>query len=154
MSRVYKFRAWKDGKIYDVQRLEWLDKGLRFYSEDGTEGICSENWRYYWSQEEKVWEDDSVLMQFTGLRDKNDKPIFEGDIVTQPSKPFPNKDVVVWQTGEVSLIGARYYINDLDDGSEYGYYELNANKNCEVLGNVHDGVTVNGVLYKKEQYEA
>jgi uncharacterized phage protein (TIGR01671 family) len=153
MSRVYKFRAWKDGKIYDVQRLEWLDKGLKFYSEDGTEGICNESWRYYWSNEEKVWEDDSVLMQFTGLRDKNDNPIFEGDIVTQP-KPFKNSDKVFWETGEVSLIGARYYIDDLDDDSEYGYYELDADKNCEVLGNVYDGVTVNGVHYKKKQKEA
>lgn len=150
-SRLFKFRAWKDGKMYEVERLEWLDKGLRFYGADGVEGICEEDWRYYWSEEEKVWEDDSILMQFTGLRDKNGKPIFEGDIVTQPKE---RNDYIFWQTGEVTLIGARYYLDDLDDDSEYGYYKLTTDKNCEVLGNVYDGVTVNGVLYKKEQGEA
>jgi len=154
MSRIYKFRAWKDGTIYDVQRLEWLENGLKFYGKNGIEGICNESWRDYWSKEEKALESDSFLMQFTGLRDKNEKPIFEGDVVSQPTKPFSNKDVVVWKTGEVSLIGARYFIEDLDDDSEYGYYELNADKNCEVLGNVYAGVTDNGVLYKKKQSEA
>lgn len=45
-SRLFKFRAWKDGKMYDVQRLEWLDKGLRFYSKEGVEGIVAESWIY------------------------------------------------------------------------------------------------------------
>ena len=153
MSRIYKFRAWKDGTMYDVQRLEWLENGLKFYGKDSIEGICNESWRDYWSKEKKALDADSILMQFTGLSDKDDNPIFEGDVVTQP-KPIKNSDKVFWKTGEVSLIGARYYIEDLDDDSEYGYYELNADKNCEVLGNVYDGVTVNGVLYKKEQYEA
>ena len=152
-SRLFKFRAWKDGNMYEVERLEWLDKGLKFYGADGVEGICEEDWRYYWSKEEKVWEDDSVLMQFTGLRDKNDQPIFEGDVVTQP-KQAKNSDYIFWHTGEVRWIKSRYYIDDLDDDSEYGYYELDTNKNCEILGNVYDGVTVNGVLYKKEQWEA
>jgi len=55
MSRIYKFRAWKDGAIYDVQRLEWLENGLKFYGKDGIEGICNEGWRDYWSKEKKHW---------------------------------------------------------------------------------------------------
>ena len=100
MSRVYRFRAWKDGKMYPVERLEWLDKGLRFYGADGVEGICNESWRSYWSKEEEALKADSVLMQFTGLRDKNDNPIFEGDVVKQP-KQAKNSDYIFWHTGEV-----------------------------------------------------
>ncbi len=149
-SRVFKFRAWKDGKMYDVERLEWVDKGLKFYGADGVEGICEEDWRDYWSKEEKVMEYDSVLMQFTGLRDKNDKPIFEGDIAKQP-KQYKKSDHVFWEVGEVRWIKSKYYIVDLDDDSAYGYYELNIDKNCEIIGNIYDGITVDGVLYKKEQ---
>ena len=152
MSRVYRFRAWKEGKMYPVERLEWLDKGLRFYGADGVEGICNESWRYYWSKEEKVWESDSVLMQFTGLRDKNDNPIFEGDVVTQ-AKPLKNSEHIFWQVGEVLWIESEYFIQDINDGSVYGYYELNTDKNCEIIGNVYDGAMFEGAEYKREWWE-
>lgn len=51
----------------------------------------------------------------------------------QPKK-YKKSEKVFWGTGKVSLIGARYYI---DDDSAYGYCELDINKNCEIFGNIY-----------------
>lgn len=151
MDRVVKFRAWKDNKMHDIQHLEWLENGLKFYG-DGVEGIVAEDWRYYWSKEEKVWEDDSVLIQFTGLRDKNDTPIFEGDIVKQARPISKEGQYVFYITGEIIWMKNGYAISDLEDDSIHGY-ELHIDDTCEVLGNIYAGIIWEGKHYKKELKE-
>jgi uncharacterized phage protein (TIGR01671 family) len=59
MNREIKFRAWDDGKmIYPTYALQDISRFFR------------------------VVRNDAILMQFTGLHDKNGKEIYEGDIVT------------------------------------------------------------------------
>lgn len=152
MSNVVRFRAWKDDKMHDVQRLEWLENGLRFYGADGIEGICKEDWRYYWSKEEVVWEYDSVLLQFTGLRDKNKNPIFEGDIVKQAKPTSKKVQYVFYITGEIIWMQSGYAIRDLEDDSVYGY-ELHIDNTCEILGNIYKGIVWEGKHYKDEWWK-
>ena len=38
-------------------------------------------WQFAWDAPIPVEQDDYVLMQFTGLKDKNGKEIYEGDVV-------------------------------------------------------------------------
>lgn len=64
--RKIKFRAWHlhENKMYDVYNLDIL-------------------FGRYWSEERRecLFSCDIELMQYTGLKDKNGKEIYEGDIV-------------------------------------------------------------------------
>lgn len=60
MNREIKFRAWHDGEmVYDA----WPVSSNAYITDGGLEGNVDQ------------------LMQYVGLKDKNGKPIFEGDIV-------------------------------------------------------------------------
>lgn len=74
--------------------------------------------------------DDVELMQYTGLRDKNGREIYEGDIVK-----FTLTDGFSYVTLEDGVVtyelGAFYVVNDL---AEYLISDINNNK-VEVIGN-------------------
>ena len=76
---------------------------------------------------------DFILMQSTGLKDKNGKEIYEGDIVrfslTDGFNYVANEDGVV-----TYKLGAFYVVNGL---TEYLISDINTNK-VEVIGNIYE----------------
>jgi uncharacterized phage protein (TIGR01671 family) len=129
--RIIKFRAWipQLRKMDNVTSLDWI-------AYDETEGkvdvdICTDSAR--------VCDDDMVLMQYTGLKDKNGKEIYEGDIVslinhdrgstrcgesTKHTVSFQNGSFVIdWKT----ITGIAF--------ENIGYHEQNSH---EVIGNVFE----------------
>lgn len=83
--------------------------------------------------------DPKTVGQYTGLKDKHGKMIFEGDIVIYDNTPYnvystPKTGVIVWRKNAFSLKYREY--------ETYWYFGLGCDDffcaKCEVLGNIHD----------------
>ncbi|HEM6387690.1 TPA: hypothetical protein U2D37_001595 [Streptococcus suis] len=116
-----KFRAWDKirNRISEVERIYIDTKGVRLRDENG------EYWRRF---------DDVILMQSTGLVDKNGKEIFEGDVVEfedadDIENVYTNRGVVEWCQGGFTVTNrATVSMDDLLDGDKL---EL------EIISNIH-----------------
>lgn len=108
-NREIKFRAWDDGiMIYSHQHLN-----------------INSHTKIIWFF--RVIRKDAIIMQFTGLHDKDGKDIYEGDICTGHSDG--NGDIT-W----TSYDGGFDYV--FDDGNNVGINEVL--RNIVVIGNIYE----------------
>lgn len=144
--KVHKYRAWHEGNktMYLVVGIDWTKAEYWLKDED-------------LDPREVVWFtrfEKAKLMQYTGLKDKNGKEIYEGDIVKDGNDHWEDSNTKLHQkTGWVK------YMDDIDEAKfqavngEYtgvevkndcyeGYFHLSSN--CEVIGNIYE----NGELLK------
>ena len=93
-----------------------LKKGIWDYQPDNRKhiGVCI------------PYQPSFILMQYTGLHDKNGKEIYEGDIVKVRSYPsgYINTEVY-FKDGKFAFDGSNYSFKDLND-------------KVEVIGNIYE----------------
>lgn len=125
--REIKFRAWNSSWKMMIQPQDIISLGsdgvsnkiadVRFWIKT-TDGVHHDH----------TWEDDEdvILMQYTGLKDKNGKEIYEGDIVQYKDWKDNYGDTPV----EVDFINGQFSINH-HATKEYDEWW----SECEIIGN-------------------
>ena len=142
--RDIKFRIW-DTENNEMLKVQELDFEPTFYG--GRIAIRPDQYSDYFDTE------DMILMQYTGLHDKNGKEIYEGDVIEFSYDVFTgNFDTKVGR-GTIEFIGGAFYIKpfeiegkkveDIDNEEWFLLYTVNTDT-LEVIGNVHENLELLG----------
>ena len=128
MSREIKFRAWLkfEERMEEVAVINFADQEICLY-ENGVQG----EWRYF---------ADSILMQYTGLKDKCGKEIYEGDIVRVLNNYYKE-----YECGEVAMGGLGLWAIKLQE-LKVPVFEfvddrlslIHSTERIEVIGNIYE----------------
>ena len=116
--REIKFRAWhkKEKMIYEVLEINIFSQEVILTY---TENFETDRWEYL---------KDIELMQFTGLKDKNGKEIYEGDIIRVIGDP--ERYEIFWNE-RFATFELKYTGNSLG-------YTINSYEKVEVIGNIYE----------------
>jgi uncharacterized phage protein (TIGR01671 family) len=139
MNRTIKFRAW------DKASKRYIDPEYLYTNSKGEIVTVVDNYENHYSLL-----DDVILMQFTGLTDKNGKEIFCGDVVKRTTftrdgeEQMTSIGEVVYKAPSFGMKLAEYkdWVEPLTDGEfqETGYDGMGTEVDFkyEVIGNIFE----------------
>jgi uncharacterized phage protein (TIGR01671 family) len=131
--REFKFRSWDK-----IEKVMYAPTDLFLCSDDKTWAIDKDD-RYGKSHRQNA--ESVALMQFTGLKDKNGKEIYEGDVVEYDAdfigKPF-HVDI---RRFEVGFTSGTFILVDPEEGgaARGGFLGINRHTcGLTVIGNIYE----------------
>ena len=118
--REIKFRAWVKEKkaIFEVILIVYVSKKVTYLLERVGHLLSIRDAKF----------DDVELMQYTGLKDKNNKEIYEGDIIVLHGSKYK----VIFKTE-----GARFVLRNDEFELEITFINNN-NERMEIIGNIYE----------------
>lgn len=124
--REIKFRAW------DNEKREFLSGDYEPISVGDSKVVTGGDWQGLYLT------DKYVIEQYTGLKDRNGKEIYEGDIVSEEFEYAGEKTKTIWQVrwcDDECAFELRYVSGfEVEDCSLVADDE----ENYEVIGNIHE----------------
>ena len=113
--REIKFRCWYNNQMNKVQDISFRHKTINLFGAD------------------IIKFEDGILMQYTGLKDKNGVEIYEGDIIDI------SYDEAIIKNAVIEYHGASFYACTNND-----MWELDNYFDIEVIGNIYEYLKENG----------
>ncbi len=128
--REISFRVWDGKMIHSVDELHFPMGGIRWQGPGVGEGWCSIN--------EDVWDEEpptpDILMQSTGMKDRNGGEIYEGDLLRPEFNPDSWLGKVIWNEHKGCFDVVIGYPNGLKEA-----HRLFNQMNHNVTGNMYEG---------------
>lgn len=117
-QRIIKFRAWdkKNKNMVFSPDLHDHEQAVSFFS------ILEDNADFF-------SDDDCILQQYTGLKDKNGKEIYEGDIVNHLF--YKEIGQVIWNEKSARFVFL------FKDGSKDKIFQVDK-ESFEIIGNIYE----------------
>lgn len=143
--REIKFRAWwkdqrysPDGGMYGVAGIDWTLPDIGEPERElfaVPQSVALVDYPYEVGTHQKMgWNNDCILMQYTGLKDKNGVEIYEGDMVEY-------KAYNIWHRDEVKFTDGKFHgnLNGVKEELQSRYdLGLIVTLGCEVIGNIYE----------------
>ena len=122
--RDVKFRAW------DKKRKQFIEILLLHYGDDGIFAVTGTHDN---KSDAVYFLEDLDLSEYTGLKDKHGKQIYEGDILE--GSPYGRRHRIIVEYIDWRFTARNFWISMMDDPSEPFSESMN---HWEIIGNIYE----------------